>query len=325
MNDPQATSHDAPAEPRGAIAILLSFIAPGLGQMYVGRLMAGLVINLFFVLIVLLFVIAATLFQFFPLYPVLVLILVWVAMCLLSGWRAAEIIGDGRARKGRAFQHPLIYILVALSTFAAPLAITTHFTWRHLMTVVSVEDPAMFPQAKPGDRLIIDRTVYRNRPPRRGDVVTVRVPGSDDLVNLRVVALPSERVTMEGFVLRVDNRPAHYSPLDVEAINTAAIDEELPLELWVEHNHDQRYVISSIAGASTSSLNSPRVLGDDEYFLLADNRSAVDDNGEPTHLDSRHFGAVDAGHIEGRPVYVGWSIAPENGSIRWDRLALPID
>ena len=324
MNDQQATSDQAAPSARGIVAAVLSFVTPGLGLVYVGRLMAGLVVNLLFVLFVLLFVIATTLLQFFPLYPAMILILVWLIMCALAAWRCIEVIDDGEVRRGRSFQHPLIYALVAVVTFAAPLAMTAHFTDRHLITVVSVDDPAMIPQAQPGDRLIVDRTVYRDRAPRRGDVVTVRVPGSDNLVTLRVAGLPTEQVATNGFILQIDNQLAQYSPLDSAAVNTAVLYEDASRELWVEHIDDQRYVITNLVGIPLDPLNSYHQLGDDEYFLLADNRSNVDDGGDATHVDSRDFGAVDAGHIEGRPLYVGWSTTQNAGEVRWERIGLPI-
>ena len=324
MNDDMATSRDATPPKRGAIAIFLSFIAPGLGLVYVGRLMAGLVINLLFVLFVLLFVITSTLFSFFPVYPAVVLGLCWLMMSSLSAWRAVELIGDEDARGGRAFQHPLIYILIVVATFAAPLALTAHFTFRHLVTMVAVDDPGSFPQAQPGDHLIVDRTTYRNRSPQRGELVTLQVPGDDELVTLRVVGLPGEQIAMDGFVLQVDNRPSHYAPLETEAIHSADVDADSPMELWIEHNDDQRYVISSMAGVPTEGLGARKKLGDDEYFLLSDNRSSIDSTDNRTHVDSRHFGAVDAQYIEGRPLYVGWSTSPDADDIRWERIGLPV-
>lgn len=324
MNHQQATSDGATSTPRGSVATLLSFIAPGLGLVYTGRLMAGLVINLLVVLFVLLFVIVATLFQFFPIYAAFVLGAAGLLSCALSAWRSVELIRSGEARRGRSFQHPLIYVLVAIATFVAPLAMTAHFTERHLMTMTPVDDLAMVPQLERGDHLIVDRTVYRDRAPQRGDVVTIRIPDTDELTTLRVVGLPDEQVTMDGFVLRVGDDSAHYTPLEPEAVNTAVLGDRDPGEMWVEHLGDQRHVITSFAGAAPEGQNARYQLGDDEYFLLADNRQSTDDDGESTHVDSRHFGAVDAGHIEGRPLYVGWSTSSNAGEVRWERLGLPI-
>lgn len=45
-----------------------------------------------------------------------------------------------------------------------------------------VEGPSMEPTLRAGDRVLVDLWTFRNRPPRRGDVVVVRGPGDEDLV-----------------------------------------------------------------------------------------------------------------------------------------------
>lgn len=324
MNDIEDTQYEAGPPARPSIAILLSFLAPGLGVVYVGRLMAGLVINLLFILVVLLFVIAITLFHFFPLYSAAVLAITWLVMCSLSAWTAVELIDDGKARRTHAFQHPLVYALIAIATFAGPLMLTAHFTARHLVTIVSVDDPALVPQADSGDYLLVDRTAYRSQTPQRGDLVTIRHPDDDRLTTLRVVGIPDDEVAMNGFTLAVNEDMAHYAPLTSEAVRHAEVERRDDLDLLVEHNDDRRYVISLARGASHDRPDANARLGEDEYFLLADKRTVVEEDGDPSHSDSRHFAAIDASHVEGRPLYVAWSTSPESGDIRWDRIGLPV-
>lgn len=300
QQDPSPSSTDG--QPGPLAAFLLTLFAPGLALVYTGRLLAGLIVNILFVLVVLLFVIVASVFQFFPLYPAVVLVGTWMVFCALSGWRAIEMIDDGDARRGRGYQHPLLYALIALVTFLAPLAATAHFTVQHLITVVPVEHDAMAPQHVSGDWLVVDRTAFQNEPPTRGDVVVARLPQTGERTVSRVVATPSDHVQMQGYHLLVNDELIEHSRFDGNAPDTVDDDSEL----WVEHNHDRHYVISVTTGSLVDISLQGMNLGDDQYFLLSDNRSFIDDN-HYRPLDSRGFGAVTADNIEGRPLYIGWS------------------
>ncbi len=320
MNENQSSPQTKNQRRRTVTAIASSMAAPGLPLIYTGRLLAGLVINLTFVLVVLVFVIATTLLQFFPLFPGLVLVVTWLVLCGLSASKAVELITRSKARHHLGYQHPLLYALIALLTFLAPLAITSHFTARHLLTIVPVEHPTMLPQTQPGDHLLIDRTIYESTPPSRGDLVAVRIPGTDELAVLRVIGVPSDDIDMQGYTLSVNEQLFDYTPWDPQA---TFIDEH-HTELWIEHNHDQRYLISIIPGTRVDNAISNLELRQDQYFVLADNRSAFA-TGEESSLrsDSRNFGAISADDIEGRPMYVAWSTSPDTGAPRWERIGLP--
>lgn len=323
MSDEYASSGETAGRPRPWVAAVLSIIAPGLGLVYVGRLVVGMVVNLLFVLLVLLFVIAVSTLQFFPLYSGAVLLATWVIFGVLSAWRAMEIIDRTKGRKKRAFQHPLIYVLVAVATFLAPLAMTAHFTHQHLLTVVPVKGDAMYPQAHPGDHLLIDRTGYYNRPPRHGDPVAIRHPHSDELVVLRVVAVPSDVIELHGYMLAINDQPVGYGPLN-SPDETGGNGESV--ELWIEDNHDRQYVISIVPGAEVGNSALEAMLGEDQYFVLADNRSLPDGADRSSQVtDSRTFGAISRERIEGRPTYVAWSQPPGGDRPRWDRIGLPTE
>lgn len=312
--------------PQRLTAALLSFITPGLGLIYVGKLLAGLFVNIFFVLLVLLFIIAVNLWKFFPLYPALVLVATWLVLCGLCAWRSLEIIAQEEATDQRGYHHPLAYIAIALLTFAAPLSITTHFTSRHLFSVATVDSLVMYPQAQPGDHLLIDRTIYRDVAPQRGDLVAIRIPDTGELAVLRIVGVPDDHIEMLGHTLVINDNPLDFSPMDPRWVENADVDEDSELLIWVEHNHDRQYVVSMIPGLPRESTIPNLKLADETYFVLADNRSLL---GEQTRVsadvDSRYFGPISRDHIEGRPLYIAWSYNPTTGSPRWNRIGLPTE
>jgi signal peptidase I len=307
------------------VAVLYTLLSPGLGLIYVGRLLAGLCVNLLFVLATLLFVVFANVIKFFPVYPALVLVAAWVVLCALAAWRSVEIIAQEKPHTPKPYQHPLMYALLAVLTFAAPLAVTAQFTANHLFGVAVVDSLVMYPQARPGDRLLIDKTVYRADEPARGDLVAVRIPSTGELAILRVIGVPSDQIQMHGHTLIINDSPVEFAPLNPEWISLGELDDDLGLQVLVEHNHDRRYVVAMSSRGSGGATVTGLELGKDTYFVLADNRSALADEQGEGQTDSRTFGPISRDHIEGRPLYIAWSYHPDTGSPRWNRIGLPTE
>lgn len=308
------------------VAVVYSFLAPGLGLIYVGRLLLGICINLLFVLLALCFFVALSLWKFFPLFPAIVLISSWLVLCALSAWRALEIIAHDEAGPPRGYQHPLFYALLALVTFAAPLAVAVDFANRHLFSLTVVDTMGLYPHARPGDHLFIDRTTYRDEGPKRGDLVALRLPDTGELAIRRIVAIPKDEVTMHGYTIVINDKLIDYTPLDPEWVTQNQLELDADIGVWVEHNHDRRYVVSMTPGTTAKSSISSLKLGEDAYFVLADNRSPLAERSDLIQdADSRVFGPISRESIEGSPLYIAWSSHPETGSTRWNRIGLSTD
>jgi signal peptidase I len=74
-----------------------------------------------------------------------------------------------------------------------------------------VKGGSMRPTLSPGQRIAVAPLL---RPPRRGELVVVRRPGSSLEVVKRVVGLPGERVRLRAGRLEVDGRPVPEPYLD---------------------------------------------------------------------------------------------------------------
>lgn len=135
-----------------------------------------------------------------------------------------------------------------------------------------VKGASMEPNFFDKEYLIIDELTYRLRVPQRGEVIVFKYPENPKEYFLkRIIGLPGERVKVaegqitiyntahpEGIVL---NEP--YLPKDLQTIGERIT-----------------------------------VIGENEYFVLGDNR----DNS----YDSRRFGAVDKSLVVGRVFFRGW-------------------
>jgi signal peptidase I len=75
------------------------------------------------------------------------------------------------------------------------------------LRIPQVTGPSMLPRVQPGEVVLINTLAYRFGPIARGDVVALRHDGPAAQTFLkRVVALPGERVWLDGGALFVDGR-----------------------------------------------------------------------------------------------------------------------
>ena len=129
-----------------------------------------------------------------------------------------------------------------------------------------VKGASMEPNFLDGDYLIVDEISYRFDLPERGDVVIFRYPlDPSQFFIKRVIGLPGEKIKV------ID---------DVVFVNGEQLDESKYLQ-----------------GVVTAG-NVEVVLGNDEYFVLGDNRQASS--------DSRRWGEVNKKFIIGRAWLRAW-------------------
>ena len=123
-----------------------------------------------------------------------------------------------------------------------------------------VDGSSMLPTLRPDERLIVSRLNYLIGKPERGDVIVFQFPldPSRDFVK-RIIGLPGETVAIQDGIVYIDGQP---------------IDNEN----YIEHQ-------------SYTSMD-PVTLGDDEYFVMGDNRAGSD--------DSRRWGPLPARNIIGK-------------------------
>lgn len=165
----------------------------------------------------------------------------------------------------RQFFASLFEVLeVALVALGAVFLVRTFLVQPFLVSGAS-----MVPNFASGDYLLIDQLTYRFRVPERGEVIVFRYPKDNSTYFIkRIVGLPGERIEIrEGKVL----------------VFTAGRLDRAPLE--------ESYLGPGVVTAPRSSPLLTTSLGDDEYFVLGDNRSYS--------FDSRDWGVLKARDIVG--------------------------
>ncbi len=127
-----------------------------------------------------------------------------------------------------------------------------------------VSGSSMEPTFEDKQYLIVDELSYRFDEPERGDVIVFRYPKDESRYLIkRIVGLPGETVAIEGSAVSVTTKEGLFLPIS------------------------ETYVVNQGNGSSLSTM-----LGDEEYFVMGDNR--------PASSDSRVWGPLERDEIIGR-------------------------
>lgn len=166
---------------------------------------------------------------------------------------------EPQAPKKQTLRHSIIEF-VKFAVIAAAIVIPVRM---YIAQPFIVHGESMDPTFATGQYLIIDEISYRFNPPQRGDVVVIHDPrGGDKYLIKRLIGLPGETLEIaDGAVC-------------IRAGETCTALEE-PYVLYPKTDDVLRVT-----------------LGDDEFFVMGDNRAAS--------LDSRYFGAVKRDLVVGR-------------------------
>jgi signal peptidase I len=186
-----------------------------------------------------------------------------------------------------------------------------------------VPSGSMQPTLLEGDRIACDKTAYdwrlpvvgpvaRRADPARGDVVVFPSPVDGTRLVKRVVAVPGDVVELRDNRLILNGVPAAYEPGPDEIPWKLPQDDTAPHVYLRETVDGVGHAVMLTPGAERRGSFAPLRVPDGTYLMMGDNR----DNS----ADSRWFGFVDRGVIEGRVVGTAFSLDKERlWRPRWDR------
>lgn len=273
--------HWPPVPPRPArrswVAVSLSLLVPGLGQVYNGDLRRGMRL---WSLLIALFVVPSWLGAFDHFLGLVLVILAAVSVLLyilFDAW--------GGARRAGRFDSPLWHrarVYVGVVLFSA-VVVTPGVQWVVTVRTYLIPSENMQPTLEPGDRFVARVRGAGLEEVERRDVVVLQSP-EDPGVELvkRIVGLPGEELDIRDKLVFIDG-----APLDEEGYARFVDPTVYPDS-------------PSLPGpARLRDQSGPIVIPEGMVFVLGDNRDQS--------YDSRFFGPVPASDLRGRPLYVYWS------------------
>ena len=263
------------------LALLLSLAAPGLGQVYNGQWKKGIG------------------FYLAELALALFMLLFWadfaamlLCVSILLGYNLF-VAGEAFAMARRLKEYTLkpcnrwwVYLLCLLVSFVSGLVFENVVKGRFFMAY-QVPSASMLPTIREGDHFMVEILEPEDEL-RRGEIVIFSLPATRefDFVK-RIVGLPGETVEIRDRQVLVNGVPLE--------------------EAYAFHSKEGMIPVRDLFG--------PVVLGEDEYFLMGDNRE--------DSYDSRWLGPVPRARIKGRAGYVYFP--GDTGASDWsDRLGEPL-
>jgi len=137
--------------------------------------------------------------------------------------------------------------------------VSIYLVYAFIAQPFKVDGKSMEPNFSTGDYLIVDEITYRFREPVRGEVIVLHNPTNEaEFFIKRIIGLPREQILVSDNKVFVDG---------------ARVDEE--------------YLAGGISMADTP----PFELGEDEFFVMGDNRESS--------FDSRNWGPLGKHQIVG--------------------------
>lgn len=170
------------------------------------------------------------------------------------------------------FRQVWLYIFDIIKIVILSLAIVLPIRF-FLIQPFSVKGASMEPNYFDGEYLIVDEISYRFREPERGEVVVLHPKSQSDFYIKRIVGLPNETVDIESGQVKISNT-----------------------------EHPEGFILKEpyLGESLVTSGFIHKELGNDEYFVLGDNRGAS--------LDSRAIGPIPKKNIVGRAWLRAWPV-----------------
>ena len=280
------------------LAAVLALFCTGLGHVYCGRIVKGVVLFLVSLAFVpaavataLLGAATAVLVGLIASCVVAVGVYVYAAV---DSYRIARGLREGYV--ARDYNRGVVYAFFILVGVAGPSSAAALIR-AHALEAYYCPSLSMEPSLLRGDRFLIGKLAPGGRRLRRGDVVVFEVPdGSGQRYVKRVIGLPGDRVAVVGREVILNGERLRCEPVSEAAL--ASVRSQLSGEVFDEVIDGRRHRIL-LGAPPTPTPDCPETpVPDGACFVLGDNRDQA--------RDSRHYGCVPLVNVLGGVRYVFW-------------------
>jgi len=299
------------------VTIALSFIMPGLGHVYCGRIAKGVILALFSCVLIpimfgLLSVSSSSVRMTIVVASMIAFSAIWLYALIDSWYTARHTRNDYRLKD---YNRWYVYLTLILMGTCSSMAIVLH-TRAKAVEAFRVPAASDYPTIVPNDRFLANKLAYKTADPKRGDLVVHICPDNRQWRYVkRVVAVAGDTVEIKDVQLYINNQKVQRQKLaqtTLDKIRIRVKGEPLEGDVFEEINGDARYKIFLAKPPHDKSSGDFIKITVPEHhcFVMGDNRNLS--------RDSRHYGPVPLATIIGRADYLYW---PAKDWSRFGRLA----
>ena len=260
-----------PKQRRPWIAFLLSFLTPGLGQIYNGQMKKAIILWVVSFFFGIFFLFTGLFYKFYGMIFCFAVLIGIFLFAMLEAFYSARKLKQIDLKPYNKWYFYIVIIIIN-SLVMQPLTRSIARTYFRPYRIPSV---TMEPALKVGDHFVVNMSYYKNQKPTRGDIIVFPNPKdpSKDYIK-RVIALESEKVE----IIR----------------DKLYINDKLLEDPWGSFEKKE------LSGYLSFLENyGPVVVPTGSLFVLGDNRH--------NSQDSRFFGFVDFNSVKGKALYIYWA------------------
>ena len=301
------------------LALLASLILPGLGQIYNGQLLKGL-------LLLLSLVVMAPMATWLALHSTkhlillviilfMILALVIFLFSLVDAYRGAK--RTDTEHRLTAINRPYVYFVFVIVGYVLVFG-GFHYIGKHLMQTYEMTSSGMLPNVLPGDDVLVDkRNDCRGCKGhlQHGNLVVFVSPKDHHTLELeRVIGLPGDEIAIKGTHITLNGVPMRSE--DVTEFSHAEVNNLLETHsAWREKCDKAVYPVIS-AKDITIHADTHFTVPDGQLYVLNDNRADVD-----YALQSNAIAISDVIGIAKQ----AWLSKDKQHGIRWWRVGFPVE
>ncbi|MBN2590969.1 MAG: signal peptidase I [Sedimentisphaerales bacterium] len=284
------------------VALMLSLIMPGLGQVYCGKLSRGFFLTFLNILPLPLILGLFLLSDSLMLAPITVILILFgfaiqVFSIIDSSLLAKRAGADYELKEyNRWYVYLLLVLIVSGCTIGSGLYLRDQ-----CLEAFSVPTASCYPSILPGDKILASKNAYKNTDPQRGDLIVFINPENRHVKFIkRVVAIAGDTVEMKNNELYINGQKLKVEKLPDSIFDKIRLDDSTKGEFYQETNDKTQYkiLLSDSPEKFTQQDFEKTTIPKYHCFVLGDNRN--------NSYDSRNFGCVPLATIIARADFVYW-------------------
>lgn len=280
------------------VALFLSLLIPGWGQLYNGQVKRGAFLYVMMYVLLLIWGITRLSTLFWGMVILVGLEIILRIYAMGDAYQGAKKRQDYQPKAYNTWYTQLL-LLVGYVVFVNMIEV------KDIIRVESfkIPTPSSEPTIKVGDFIISDLAAYNNSEVAYGDIVSFEHEGGRWM--FRIIALPNDAIAIENHIPIINGVACEVQHLEDFTVNRGRrmggiVGVEL-LEEVLPNGH--RHQIYRDKGRFNSDNMDLMAVPEGSYFLMGDNRSNA--------TDSRVFGVVRREQIKGQIIYAYWGASKD--------------